>query len=159
MITALFAVDEKGGMGFQGSMPWPRNKEDMIWFKKLTNNHTVVMGKKTWDSGDMPTPLPGRNNILITNTFLPREDIIQMRGDVCMGLQRIQNDYKFENIYIIGGAEILRQTLPIIEEAYITRIPGEYMCDTYIDIDHFLCDFTLIDVDDLKTCKVEHYVL
>ena len=158
MIAALFAVDENNGMGFQGSLPWPRNKEDMIWFRSVTKNQTVVMGRKTWDGGDIPTPLPGRNNVLITNTFLPREDIIQLRGDICIGLKRIQDTENFDNIYIIGGAEILMKARPVIQEAYITRMPGEYICDTYIDVDEFLTGFTLDDVAHFNTCTVEHYI-
>jgi dihydrofolate reductase len=157
MITALFAVDNTGGMGFQGSMPWPRIKEDMIWFKKTTQNNTVVMGKNTWTSTDMPTPLPGRTNVVITNNFMDRDDIIQLRGDICTGLMNLQENHNMENIFIIGGPNILVQALPIIDRAFITRIQGEYTNDTFINLDRFLKDFKLVDTKNFNTCIIEEY--
>jgi dihydrofolate reductase len=157
MINALFAIDETNGMGFNGTMPWPRVKEDMIWFKNITQRQTVVMGRKTWDSADMPSPLPGRTNVLVTNTFIANEDIVQIRGDICAGILKIQQKLKCPEIFIIGGADILRQTLPITERVYLTRIKGEYINDTFIDIDAYLKDFTLVETHPLGSCHVEEF--
>lgn len=157
MITAIFAVDDSGGMGYEGSMPWPRNKEDMMWFKETTQGETVVMGKQTWNSTDMPVPLPGRVNALITNNFLDREDIVQLRGDVPTALLHLQTKHDLKQIFIIGGPNILMQALPVIEKAYITRIPGEYTNDTFINLDAFLQDFTLVSTKILNTCEIEEY--
>jgi dihydrofolate reductase len=157
MICALFAVADNGAIGYQGTMPWPRNKQDMMWFKKLTQNNTVVMGKSTWESTDMPIPLPNRTNVLITNNFVDREDILQLRGDVCSGLIHLQNEHNMDKIFVIGGANILMQALPVIDKAYITRIKGEFIHDTRIEMDDFLVDFELIETNDLGTCIVEEY--
>lgn len=157
MIAALFAVDEKGGMGNDGNMPWPTNKEDMVWFKNTTQGQIVVMGRKSWESPDMPKPLPGRTNVVITNNFLDREDIIQATGDVCESLDYLNNKNPTKDIFVIGGANILEQAKSVIERAYITRIPGEYICDTVIDLDKFLQGFKLASVKDLGSCKVEEY--
>ncbi len=157
MIVALFAVDQLGGMGFSGSMPWPRNREDMKWFKSVTEEQVVVMGKKTWESSDMPIPLPKRLNVLITNNFLDREDIIQIRGDIPTSLVELQSKYPDNDIFVIGGPNILMQAIPVIEYAFITRIPGEYMNDVSIDLDKFLEHFKLCSTQDLETCKVEEY--
>lgn len=157
MIIALFAVDQSGGMGFDGRMPWPRNKEDMRWFKKMTDNQLVVMGRKTWDSSDMPTPLPNRVNILITNNFIDRDDIIQIRGDIPTGLIEMQDKYPDDNIFVIGGPDILMQAIPVLEYAFITRIPGEYISDVNIDLTKFLETFKLVETKELETCKIEKY--
>ena len=157
MIAALFAVDAKGGMGFQGSMPWPLNKEDMQWFKSTTQGQTVAMGKKTWDSADMPSPLPGRRNVLFTNNFLDRNDIVQINGDVCEGLIYLQREDPTKNIYVIGGANLLLQSKPVLEKVFITRIDGEYQCDTFIDIEKFLTGFVKAHTHNLGTCIVEEY--
>jgi dihydrofolate reductase len=157
MIIALFAIDEKGGMGFDGSMPWPRNKEDMQWFKSLTEHQLVVMGKKTWECTDMPVPLPNRLNVLVTNNFIDREDILQLRGDVCDGLLSIQETYPDLDIFVIGGPNLLMQTIPILQKIFITRIPGEYHCDTAIDIDKFLVGFQMVDLKKLETCEINEY--
>jgi dihydrofolate reductase len=157
MIIALIAVDTAGGIGYKGSMPWPHNKDDMQWFKTLTQNHVVVMGRKTWNSPDMPSPLPGRHNVLFTNTFIERNDIDQIRGDACDALKAIQKNHKNKSIFIIGGVDLLTQSQPVLQKIFITRIPGEYLSDTKIDLDKFLNGFTLINTIDLGSCIVEEY--
>lgn len=157
MIIALFAIDDNGAMGYQGTMPWPRNREDMMWFKKTTQHHTVVMGKNTWTSSDMPIPLPNRTNVLISNNFIENEDVIQLRGDLCEGLKHLEQSQDMEKIFVIGGPNILMQALPVIERAYITRIPGEYLSDTNIDMKEFLKDFTLVGTTNLESCTIEEY--
>jgi dihydrofolate reductase len=94
MITALFAVDDIGGMGFKGQLSWPHNKDDMTWFKTQTQNEIVVMGRKTWDSPDMPKPLPGRFNVIFTNNFFDSETVEQVRGDVCEALKALKHHHK-----------------------------------------------------------------
>lgn len=157
MIAALFAVDEKGGMGVNGNMPWPANKEDLRWFKTTTEGHVVVMGKRSWHSPDMPKPLPKRHNVIVTNEFMDRSDIEQIRGDVCEGLKYVEEQYKDLTVFVIGGANLLDQARPVIQKAFITRIPGEYICDTILDMNKFLEGFTLVNTVDLGTCKVEEY--
>lgn len=158
MIIALFAVDESGGMGFDGRMPWPRNKEDMQWFKQTTDQQLVVMGRKTWNSSDMPTPLPNRINILFTHKFIDDDDhIIQIRGDVPGGLLEMQKKYPDNDIFVIGGPNILMQAIPVLDYAYITRIPNEYISDVRIDLTEFLENFRLYESNNLDTCRIEKY--
>jgi dihydrofolate reductase len=157
MIIALFAVDEQGGMGNQGNIPWPTVKEDMKWFKETTQGQVVVMGKKSWQSPDMPKPLPKRHNVVFTNEFMDRDDIDQLTGDVCEGLKRVEELYPDNDIFVIGGANLLAQSKEVIDRAFITRIPGEYICDTVIDLDSFLVDFALTNSLDLGSCVVEMY--
>jgi dihydrofolate reductase len=157
MIIALFAVDENSGMGNQGNIPWPTVKEDMEWFRETTEDQVVVMGKKSWHSPDMPKPLPNRRNVVITNNFMDDDDIVQLSGDVCTALEHIEGMYPDNDVFVIGGADILKQAQPVIECALITKIPGEYLCDTRIDLKEFLTDFILVNTLDLKTCVVEMY--
>lgn len=157
MITGLFAVDNNGGMGVHGHMPWPHNKDDMQWFKKTTQNQIVVMGRKTWESPDMPSPLPGRVNVLFTNNFIDREDVEQIKGDVCEALVSIQKSNKKLNIFVIGGPNLLTQAKPVLEKIYLTRIEGEYLSDTSIDLNEFLNGFKLVDKINLGSCTVEEY--
>jgi dihydrofolate reductase len=157
MIIALFAVDDIGGMGFHGSMPWPRNKEDMQWFKNTTQDHLVVMGRKTWDSEDMPSPLPGRINVLFTNEFIDRDDIVQLKGSVVDAVLHIQNENPDKHVFVIGGPTILMQAKPAIERVYLTRVPGEFLSDVNINLTEFLDQFALVNTHSLDTCKIEHY--
>lgn len=157
MIIALFAVDDYGGMGVNGSLPWPRNREDMQWFKSTTENQIVVMGKKTWNSKDMPVPLPNRINTLITNHPINREDIIQINGDIPTELIAMQDKFPEKNLFIIGGPDILMKSISAIKTVYLTRIPGEYVSDAKIDLVEFLKEFKLTNTTLLKTCKIETY--
>jgi dihydrofolate reductase len=158
MIIALFAVDERGGMGNQGNIPWPTVKEDMKWFKETTQGQVVVMGKKSWLSPDMPKPLPKRHNVVFTNQFMNEHpDIDQIGGDVCEGLKRVEALYPDNDIFVIGGANLLMQARPVIDRAFITRIPGEYICDTVLNLKEFLEEFAHTNSLELGTCTVELY--
>lgn len=157
MIVAIFAVDAANGMGNQGAIPWPFNKEDMKWFKNATEGQIVVMGKKSWESPDMPKPLPKRHNVVFTNSIIDNEHITQIKGNVCEGLQWLQNKSPGMDVFVIGGANLLMQARPAIERAFVTRMPDKYTCDTFINLDNFLKGFTLVDTTDLETCKVEEY--
>ena len=157
MIIALFAVDEKGGMGNQGNMPWPTIKEDMKWFKETTEGQVVVMGKKSWYSPDMPKPLPKRHNVVFTNNYIDNDKIDQIKGDVCEGLKYVEQKHPDNTVFVIGGANLLTQAKPVLNKAYITRVPGEYICDAVLDMEEFLKGFKLVQVRDFGTCKVEEY--
>jgi dihydrofolate reductase len=157
MIAAVFAIDEAGGMGWKGTIPWPHNKDDMKWFKSVTQNHIVVMGKRSWDSPDMPKPLPGRLNVVFTNNFFEQDDIEQIKGDVCEALKSIKKQNKRKNVFVVGGANLLLQSKPVLERVFVTRIPGEFLSDVKIDIDDFLSGMTLTNRINLGTCIVEEY--
>jgi dihydrofolate reductase len=157
MIAALFAVDSRGGMGYNGNMPWPTIKEDMKWFKQTTEGHVVVMGKKSWHSPDMPKPLPKRHNVVVTNECMNRTDIEQVCGDVCKELKRIEQSRPDQTIFVIGGANLLAQSKPVIDRAFITRVPGEHLCDAILNLEEFLSGFTLVHTINLGTCEVEEY--
>ena len=62
MIKAIMAIDDEGGISRNGSMPWPKNSEDLKQFKNLTVNNVVIMGKLTWIDPYMPTPLKWEGN-------------------------------------------------------------------------------------------------
>lgn len=157
MIAALFAVDEVGGMGFKGQLSWPHNKEDMTWFKTQTQNQIVVMGRKTWDSPDMPKPLPGRFNVIFTNNFFDSEEVEQVRGDVCEALKALKHHHKKKKIFVIGGPNLLLQSKPVLEKVFVTRIKGEFIHDTLIDVNDFLDGMTLVQTHNLGSCTVEEY--
>jgi hypothetical protein len=78
----------------------------------------------------MPSPLPGRLNALFTNKFLEREDIEQIRGDVCEALKNLKQTNRRKNIFVIGGPNLILQSRPVLDKVYVTRIPGEYLNDT-----------------------------
>jgi dihydrofolate reductase len=157
MIIGLFAVDEANGMGINNHLPWPKNKDDMNWFKVLTKNQTVVMGSNTWNSSDMIKPLPGRRNVVITSQCINMPKVTTASGDVVTILHKIAQEDLNKQIFVIGGANILMQAEPVMEKIYITRIPGRYKSDTFIDLVHLTQNFTLMHEQNLGSCTVEHY--
>ena len=141
MICAIFATDPTGSFAYQNGLPWPRNKEDMMFFKTLTTNQVVVMGRSTWDSKDMLRPLPNRTNIVVSNKPLELPDIMSVSGNVPTVLDSIQKYHPSQDIFVIGGVNLLRQAKPAIEKIYQTIVPGEYPADVKFDIDEYIKGF------------------
>ena len=136
MIKGIMAVDDKGGISRGKSMPWPKNSLDLQWFKKNTLNCVVIMGRKTWQDPFMPTPLKSRVNVLITkndSNFFPGADNY-INKDVNKQIHELQKIHIDRDIFIIGGSEIIKLTIDIIQEFYLTRIYGNYNCEKFLDI-------------------------
>jgi len=158
MIKAIMAVDDEGGVGKMGSMPWPRNSNDLKWFKKYTLNNVVIMGRLTWIDPHMPNPLISRINVLITNqdkTKYPGADEY-ISGDLISKIKSINIKYSNLHQFIIGGPKILDQLFELVEEFYLTRIYGKFDCDKKIDLRKIEDSMTLEKkiVKD-KTCHFE----
>lgn len=152
MIKAIFALDSNGGLGKNGSLPWPKDKKDLAWFKQHTVNNVVVMGRATWDDAMMPKPLPNRINVIITNRPLDQEhqhfdNVFTMNGDVSEILYNLQSKYQDKDIFVIGGANLLMQCQPLIQQVILTNFEFNYDCDVKLDLDSFFKDFTLDWID------------
>lgn len=121
MISAIVAVDENWGIGFNGEL-LEKIPEDMEHFKELTTDNIVVMGRKTWDSLPNP-PLPDRLNIVLSRYYLTPA----CEHTLCMTLENlkyvIDNKDRFsEDIFIIGGGQIYKELLPFCDRVYVTKI-------------------------------------
>lgn len=158
MISAIMAVDERGGIGKDSGLPWPTIKEDMQWFREKTLGQLVVMGRKTWQSLGKNAPLSDRLNVVVTSKPLSAVPgaVGTLYGDnLCQAIKSFEKSYDDREIVVIGGAEIYTQLFPVCEKLYITRIPGVYECDTYLDLDPVLKDYRLIEIREMKTCIAE----
>lgn len=131
MIRAILACDDNWGIGKAGTLPWPHNSADLKWFKQTTLNCAVVMGRGTWDGG-MPKPLPKRRNIVITNTPIV--------GVECYTLDKFKSMYNLiqQPIFIIGGATLFESCINMIDEFLLSRIVGNFDCDTFLPKDKIL---------------------
>jgi len=149
MIKAILACDENGGVSRDGTLPWPHNSTDLKWFKDNTAGHVVVMGSTTWEDPGMPRPLPRRTNVLATSrpADYPGADHY-ISGDLNKSVKLIAEDFPSLITWVIGGPSIIEQTLDVIDEFYISRIPGEYECDTFLPLDAIEDKFTLIWQED-----------
>jgi dihydrofolate reductase len=112
---AIVAVAENGVIGRGGDLPW-RLSADLKWFKKITLGHTILMGRKTWDS--LPGALPGRQNWVLSRTAEPQEGMAVFRSmdEVKEALTPTQT------LFIIGGGEIYSMALPLCHELYISEV-------------------------------------
>lgn len=125
MLYIIVAMDNQNGIGFRNTMPW-HLPEDLIHFKNLTLGHTVIMGRKTFDSIGK-TPLPNRNNIVMTrNIHLKCCNIIKI-----FSIEEILKLALYTKIFIIGGSQIYIKMLPFVDKLIVTKIHHNFNCDTY----------------------------
>jgi len=144
MIKAILACDQEWGIGKNGALPWPHNSADLRWFKQHTNNSTIVMGRKTWES--LPVkPLPNRENIVVTSGLVKGPDVVV---DI-RSFYKILPQIKFQkDVWIIGGAQLIEHCLDIIDEFYLSRIQCIYDCDTFLPADLIMDKFNLYDAEE-----------
>ena len=135
MIKAILACDDTGGVRKNGTLPWPNNSKDLRWFKDNTAGHVVVMGSTTWEDPHMPRQLPKRTNVLVTTR---KEDYPgadgYISGDLNEELKKLEEMCPGLIVWAIGGPNMIEQSLGVIDEFYISRIPGDYDCDTHLPL-------------------------
>ena len=136
MIKAILACDDKGGVSRDGTLPWPHNSTDLKWFKDNTAGHIVIMGSTTWKDPHMPRPLPKRTNVLATSrpADYPGADHY-ISGDLNKSVKLIAEEFPSLITWVIGGPKIIEQTLDVIDEFYLSRISGDFNCDTHLPLD------------------------
>ena len=127
-IGLIWAQARNRVIGKNGVMPW-HLPEDLAHFKRVTLNHPVVMGRKTWDS--IPPrfrPLPGRTNIVVTRQPDWNENGAQRTSSLREALQQCENS---NQVWVIGGAQIYAQALPLADELVVTEIDAEVDGDAF----------------------------
>ncbi|MFJ5715158.1 dihydrofolate reductase [Neobacillus sp. NPDC093127] len=126
MISFIVAMDENRVIGKENQLPW-HLPEDLKFFKKVTMGHPIAMGRKTHES--IGRALPGRENIIIT-----RQPGYQ--SEECTVFNSVEEFIKYsrdqkEEIFVIGGAEIFKETFAFADCLYITLIHEEFAGDTF----------------------------
>lgn len=143
MIKAILACDATGGIAANGVMPWSKNSQDLRYFKQLTQGHTVVMGRKTWEATDMPSPLPGRTNVVVTrDTGYTAPGATVVTQDIPEYLNKLATE---DTVFLIGGASLFHELIEHINILHLTRISCNWGCDTFLDLDKVAENFTLVD--------------
>jgi dihydrofolate reductase len=130
-IILVVAVAENGVIGRDNTLPW-RIKSDLKFFRSVTMNKPVVMGRKTYVS--VGKPLPGRTNIVITRQpDFAAPGIVAAPG-IARGLAAARGDALrrgADAIAVIGGTEIFEQTLPLADRLILTLVHAKPPGDTY----------------------------
>jgi dihydrofolate reductase len=125
MLKAVFACDDNWGIGKNGDLPWPHNSEDLKWFKSMTDGKTVIMGRKTWESLPIK-PLPNRRNIVVSrNNIEGVETLSHLKF-----LDFVENSKN--EVCLIGGSKLFDSCVHLIDELWLSRIEGDFNCDTFL---------------------------
>ncbi|WP_088808601.1 MULTISPECIES: dihydrofolate reductase [Listeria] len=123
MISFIWAQDKMGNIGKENKMPW-HLPADLKFFKEQTSGHTIVMGRKTYDS--LGKALPNRRNLVLS-----RDKSLQLPdAEVVHDKQTILDLAANESVFICGGAEIYRLFQAEVDRLIVTKIDAAYDADT-----------------------------
>lgn len=123
MISIIVAVARNGVIGDRNSLLW-HISEDLRNFRRVTSGHPVVMGRNTFLS--LGRPLPGRTNVVVSRTA----------GEIegCRVVRSLEEAFSLfaadEEVFVIGGAQVYAQAMPLAERLYLTRVEHDYEGDT-----------------------------
>ena len=124
MFSIISAIAKNNAIGKDNDLVF-HIKEDMKFFRETTRNHTVIMGKKTWES--LPGKLKERKNLVISHTEVEGAD-----GTITDLDKYIEeNKESDEEIFVIGGGSIYKYMLPHSKYLYLTEVDAEPEADTF----------------------------
>jgi len=122
-MKAIAAMSLNRVIGRAGAIPW-HLPEDFRWFKRCTSGQVVLMGRKTWDS--LGKPLPNRRNMVVT-----RQSSISGVETISDLASFNSSTYVPQDVWVIGGAEIYRQLLPLCTDLYLSVVLQEVEGDAF----------------------------
>jgi len=147
-MAIIVAVDESGGFGKDGKIPW-HFKEDFANFKRLTTGHICVMGRRTYQdmlrmklerAKEPTTPineiLPGRESYVLTGAYVK-----QNLRDVVQDLK--QDDKR--TIFILGGFRMFVEAIAWVNNVYLTVVPGIHDCDVFFPMRTLQTQFRIVN--------------
>ena len=127
MISIIVAFDQNNAIGLNNRLLC-HLPNDLKYFKSLTSGHSVIMGRLTYESLPIK-PLPNRHNIVISKT------LIALLPVGCSLVRSIEEACKLcnddEECFVIGGAQVYRQMMPLAQKIYATRIHHSFQADSW----------------------------
>lgn len=154
-IIIIAAVAKNGVIGKDGKLPW-NIKEDLEHFKELTLNHTIIMGRKTFESLPIK-PLPKRKTIVVTRNNIEGYDgklVVKKTINEAIEYAKNRGD---EKIFLIGGQSIYREGLDYADKIELTHIKKDYEGDTFFPtIDK--TKWKLVKTEDKKEYSFDSYI-
>src|SRR5690606_847240 len=126
-LSAIVAISNNNVIGKDNELPWYL-PADLKYFKKITINHPVIMGRKSYEA--IGNPLPKRTNIVLTRDpyYLSSNILVAHSLEEAIALAY---DIDPEEAFIIGGAEIFEIAFPFLDRLYITEIHADFDGDTF----------------------------
>lgn len=131
ILTLIVAVARHGAIGRGNGLLW-HEPQDQRHFRAATLGCPVIMGRKTWDS--LPPrfrPLPGRRNIVLSRNPGWHADGAEVAAGLDQALARLAGSPGVERIFVIGGAQLYAQALPLADELLLTEIDAEFEADSF----------------------------
>ena len=127
MISLIVAASANNGIGKNNQLLW-HLPNDLKFFKNTTWGMVVIMGRKTFES--VNKPLPGRVNIVITANVTWKANGVLVAANLEDAL-KMAAETNCKELFIIGGGEIYRQSLPVADKIYLTRVHVTFDADTF----------------------------
>ena len=125
MITIIAAIAENNALGKNNQLIW-HIPADLKRFKKVTSNHHIIMGRKTFES--LGKPLPNRTNIIITRNSNYKAEGCVVVNSLNEAINAAKED---KNPFILGGAEIYKQAIEIADKLDLTFVHHEFDADVF----------------------------
>ena len=131
MISLIAAVARNNVIGKDKRLPW-HLPEDMRHFRETTRGKPVIMGRTTWESlPDAFRPLPGRQNIVVSRNPAYQVPGATLAGSLEEALRKAERSVKVDAVFVIGGADLYRQALPLASRLYLTEIAESIEGDVF----------------------------
>tara|TARA_B100000900_G_scaffold239269_1_gene203339 strand:+ start:1235 stop:1729 length:495 start_codon:yes stop_codon:yes gene_type:complete len=137
-LTIIAAASTNNVIGFENQLIW-NIPNDLKRFKELTLGHSVIMGRKTFES--LPNPLPKRRNIIVTRNKNYSSHGVEVTSNIKDAINLCKGD---SQPFIIGGGEIYSQTINIVDKIELTRVFKDYKGDAFFP-DIPMDKFNLVD--------------
>ena len=127
MLSIIVAKASNDVIGGDNKLLW-HISDDLKRFKEITSGHTIIMGRKTFES--LPKALPNRHHIVITRdkNFKVNSSQVEVVNDINSIVNRFENSK--EEVFVIGGGEIYKALLPNSDKIYLTRVYKDFTGDT-----------------------------
>jgi dihydrofolate reductase len=125
MISLIVAMTEDRVIGRDNKLPW-HISEDLARFKRLTMDHAIIMGRKTFDS--IGKALPGRQNIVVTRNPNWRAPGVETAGSLAQAYSKVNRK---DEVFVIGGSSLFEEALPSADKLYLTLVHAPILGDTY----------------------------
>jgi dihydrofolate reductase len=128
LVSLLFAMDEDNAIGLSNKLPW-HLPADLKWFKQHTMGHHIIMGRNTYES--IGKLLPGRKTVIISRNLHYKIPGASTYPSLDIALKEAKQAGETE-AFIIGGAELFKSAIDIVDRFYLTRIHYKFEADTYL---------------------------
>jgi dihydrofolate reductase len=124
-LSIIVAMSSNRVIGVNNTLPW-HISEDLKHFKSLTTGHTIIMGRKTYES--IGRPLPNRRNIVISRNIEASYEGAEVVHSIEDAFSICKND---NEVFVIGGSNIYEQALSLVDYIYITEIKKSFSGDAF----------------------------